>query len=218
MADRSSLEAAKVEAAIGNRILAEAGLAVGVRASLGHVSMRVPGDPNLFVVKGRGYRMDVLSRMRPEDMVVCDLEGNWVDGPPYSLQCSEVKIHSCIFKNRPDVVSVVHVHPDYVVLMSVLQNGIKPMAQEGARLVTKPLPMYPHTKIITSEEEGQEVASLLGNGEACPAARARGGDGVHRGGRGGGADHGAPGAPGAAELHGHVRCRPEPSLHPVTPG
>ena len=167
MADRSSLEAAKVEAAIGNRILAECGLAVGVRASLGHVSMRVPGDPNLFVVKGRGYRMDVLSRMRPEDMVVCDLEGNWVDGPPNSLQCSEVKIHSCIFKNRPDVVSVVHVHPDYVVLMSVLENGLQPMAQEGIGLVTRPLPLYRRTKIITSEAEGQEVAHLLDNGAAC---------------------------------------------------
>ena len=111
--------------------------------------------------------MDVLSRMRPEDMVVCDLEGNWVDGPPYSLQCSEVKIHSCIYKNRPDVLSIVHVHPDYVVLMSVLQNGLQPMAQEGARLVIKPLPVYPHTKIITSEEEGQDVAHLLGNGEVC---------------------------------------------------
>jgi L-fuculose-phosphate aldolase len=167
MVERSALEAAKVEAAIGNRILAEVGLASGVRASLGHVSMRVPGDPHLFVVKGRGYRMDVLSRMRPEDMVVCDLEGNWVDGPPYSLQCSEVKIHSCLYQNRPDVVSVVHVHPDYVVLMSVLENGIKPMAQEGVGLVTKPLPLYRRTKIITSEAEGQEVARLLGNGDVC---------------------------------------------------
>jgi ribulose-5-phosphate 4-epimerase/fuculose-1-phosphate aldolase len=167
MADRNSLGAAKVEAAIGNRMLAEFGLATGVRASLGHVSMRVPGDPHLFVVKGRGYRIDVLSRMRPEDMVVCDLEGNWVDGPPYSLQCSEVKIHSCLYKNRPDVVSVVHVHPDYAVLMSVLRGDIKPMAQEGIGLVTRPLPLYPRTKIITSEEEGQEVARLLGNGEAC---------------------------------------------------
>src|SRR4029453_3297356 len=33
--------------------------------------------------------------------------------------------------------------------------------------VTQPLPVYPYTKIITSEEEGQEVAGLLGNGEAC---------------------------------------------------
>jgi ribulose-5-phosphate 4-epimerase/fuculose-1-phosphate aldolase len=167
MAERHSLEAAKIEAAIGNRLLSELGLACGVRASLGHVSMRVPGDPRLFVVKGRNYRVDVLSRMRPEDMVVCDLEGNWVDGPPYSLQCSEVKIHSCIYKNRPDVNSVVHVHPDYVVMMSVLGNGIKPMAQEGIELVTKPLPIYRRTKIITSEDEGQEVARLLGDGEAC---------------------------------------------------
>lgn len=93
-----------------------------------------------------GNRMDVVSRMRPEDMVVWHLEGNWVDGPPNSLQCSEVKIHSCIYKNRLDVVSVVHVHPDYVVLMSVLENGIKPMAQEGIGLVTKPLPLYRRTK------------------------------------------------------------------------
>jgi ribulose-5-phosphate 4-epimerase/fuculose-1-phosphate aldolase len=167
MADRSSLEAAKVEAAVGNRILAEVGLAAGVRASLGHVSMRLLDDPDRFVVKGRGYRIDVLSRMRPEDMVVCDLDGNWLDGPPYSLQCSEVKIHSCIYKNRPDVVSVVHVHPDYVVLMSVLAHDLKPMAQEGIGLVAKPLPIYPRAKIITSEEEGQEVARLLGGGEAC---------------------------------------------------
>ena len=34
-------------------------------------------------------------------------------------------------------------------------------------LVTTPLPLYPRTEIITSEAEGQEVARLLGNGEAC---------------------------------------------------
>ena len=165
MADRDSLETAKLEAAIGNRVLTELGLATGIRASLGHTSMRVPGDPEKFVVKGRGYRVDVLSRMRPEDMVVCDLDGNWLDGPPYSSQCGEVKIHSCIYKARPDVVSVTHVHPDYTVLMSVFQKQLLPMAQEGARLVTKPLPILHQTKTIQTEEEGQQVAKLLGNGD-----------------------------------------------------
>jgi ribulose-5-phosphate 4-epimerase/fuculose-1-phosphate aldolase len=65
------------------------------------------------------------------------------------------------------VLSVVHVHPDYLVLMSVLEQRLKPMAQEGVELVLKPLPLYRHTKIITSEAEGQEVAQLLGDGEAC---------------------------------------------------
>ena len=125
MADRASLELAKTEAAVGNRILTELGLATGIRASLGHVSMRVPGDPEKFVVKGRGYRMDVISRMRPEDMVVCDLEGNWLDGPAYTSQCSEIKIHSCIMRERPDVVSVTHVHPDYTVLMSVFEKQLR---------------------------------------------------------------------------------------------
>src|SRR5712691_3845886 len=164
MADRASLEKAKYEAAVGNRVLTELGLATGLRASLGHVSMRVPGDAEKFVVKGRGYRMDVIARMRPEDMVVCDLDGNWLDGPAYSSQCSEVKIHSCIYRSRPDVVSVTHVHPDYTVLMSVFEKPLRPMAQEGAALVTKPLPIMRQMKVIQTEEEGAEVARLLGDG------------------------------------------------------
>jgi len=166
MAESSTMEQAKEEAAVGNRILAELGLASGVRGSLGHASMRVPGDPNTFVVKGRGYRIDNLSRMRPEDMVVCDLEGNWLDGPSGSLQCSEVKIHSCIYKNRPDVLSVTHVHPDYTVLMSVFKKTLVPMAQEGVAMVQKPLPVYPRAKVVNSEEEGQAVANLLADGKA----------------------------------------------------
>src|SRR5688572_30704846 len=162
MADRASLELAKTEAAVGNRILTELGLATGIRVSLGHASMRVPDDPEKFVVKGRGYRMDVLSRMRPEDMVVCDLEGNWLDGPPYSSQCSEVMIHSCIYRARPDVVSITHVHPDYTVLMTLLQAQLRPMAQEGARIVTKPLPLVHQMKIISTEEEGLKVSEALG--------------------------------------------------------
>jgi len=166
MEGRESIEATKLDVAVGTRVLSELGIAVGVRASLGHTSRRIPGDPEKFVVKGRGYRVDVLSRMRPEDMVVCDLEGNWLDGPPNSLQCSEVKIHSCILKTRPDVVSVTHAHPDYTVLMSVLGRAIRPMAQEGAGLVLRQINVIPQTKIVVSEAEGMEVATQLGDGDA----------------------------------------------------
>lgn len=159
------IEQVKHDVAIGNRVLSELGLATGLRASLGHASMRIPDDPNKFVVKGRGYRIDVLSRMRPEDMVTCDLEGNWVDGPPGSLQCGEVKIHSCIYKARPDINSVVHVHPKFTVLMSVLGKPFKPLAQEGITMFTKPFPVYPWTKVVTTEEEGQEVSKLLADGD-----------------------------------------------------
>ncbi len=156
----------RCEVAVGTRMLTDFGLAAGVRASLGHVSVRVPGDPGKFVVKGRGYRLDTLARMRPEDLVVCDLEANLVEGPPEIVPCFEVKIHSCIYKARPDVQSVVHVHPKYAVIMSVVGKAIRSMCNEGNQLVMDPLPVYPKQKIITTDAEGTEVARLLGSGRA----------------------------------------------------
>ena len=161
-----SVDEAKREVAAGTHLLSMFGLAAGVRTSLGHVSLRVPGQPDRFVVKGRGYRTDALPAIRPEDMVLCDLDGVWADGPKNIVPCFEVKIHSCIFRTRPDVQSVVHVHPKYSVLLSVLSRQLKPMCAEGARLVLDPIPVYPRQKIITTDEEGTEVARILGEGSA----------------------------------------------------
>ena len=154
------------EAATGTHMLSEFGLATGVRASLGHVSVRLPEDPTKFVVKGRGYRLDTLARTRPEDLVVSDLDANLVDGPAEVVPCFEVKIHSCILRDHPEVQSVVHVHPTYTVLLSVLGKPLSPLCAEGSSLVLDPLPVYPRQKIITTDAEGAEVSKLLGNGPA----------------------------------------------------
>lgn len=106
-------------------ILAEVGLATGVLASLGHASLRVPESPDHFIVKGRGYALDALSRMQPADMIVCDLEGYKVEGPPDSTQCFEVKLHSSIYKTHPEIQSVVHVHQRFVVVMSVHSSAFR---------------------------------------------------------------------------------------------
>jgi ribulose-5-phosphate 4-epimerase/fuculose-1-phosphate aldolase len=108
----------------------------------------------------------VLSRMRPENMVVCDLEGYLLEGPPGTAQCNEVKIHSSIYKARPDVQSVVHVHPPYCVMLTLRGLPIRPVVLEGMRLVRRPLPVYPHTALVTSEEQGQAMARLLGDAPA----------------------------------------------------
>jgi ribulose-5-phosphate 4-epimerase/fuculose-1-phosphate aldolase len=160
------LEEVKSEVATANRVLANLGLAVGVTAALGHASMRVPSQPNYFFVKGREYEFDALAIMEPDDMVMCDTEGFLVAGRPGLTQCSEVKIHACIYKTHPEIHSVVHVHPRYTILMSVLTGLLKPMRQEGAHLVRNRLPVYPHVKTIQSDAEGMEVANLLGNSRA----------------------------------------------------
>jgi ribulose-5-phosphate 4-epimerase/fuculose-1-phosphate aldolase len=156
----------KRDVAIANRVLWATGLCTGITASLGHASMRLPDQPDRFLVKGRGYKMDALAAMRPEEMITCDLEGNYVDGPPGSTQCFEVKMHSWMYKLYPDVQSVVHVHPRFTVLMSTLGRNLKPMCQEGINLVARPLPVYPHVKTVVTDDEGEEVGRLIAGHKA----------------------------------------------------
>jgi len=162
----TDLENVKREVATANRVLANLGLATGLTAALGHASMRVPSEPNHFFVKGREYEFDALSIMEPDDMVLCDTEGFLVAGRPGLTQCSEVKIHACIYKTRLEVQAVVHVHPRYTILMSVLTGSVRPMRQEGAQLVRHKLPVYPHVKTIQSDAEGMEMVALLGDSPA----------------------------------------------------
>ena len=61
--------------------------------------------------------------------------------------------------------SIVHVHPKFTVLMSVLGQRLAPMAQEGIAVVKDPLPMYPHTKVVRTQEEGRKLTAYLGGGD-----------------------------------------------------
>jgi L-fuculose-phosphate aldolase len=162
----ADLEDVKREVAAANRVLANLGLATGLTAALGHASMRVPSEPNYFFVKGREYDYDALAIMEPDDMVMCDTEGFLIASRAGLTQCSEVKIHACIYKIHPEIQAIVHVHPRYTILMSVITGSLRPLRQEGAQMLRKPLPIYPHVKTIQSDAEGMEVATLLGDSPA----------------------------------------------------
>ena len=161
------LDQVKYDVAVANRVLTAVGLANGPTISLGHVSQRIPGDPSKFVVKGRGYEIDSLPRMRPEDMVLCDLDGYMLDGPKGSTPCYEVQIHAAIMKKRPEINSVIHVHPQFTVLFSILGKPIVPMAQgQAINILKKQIPTMRMYKIIQSQEEGQQVADTLADNAA----------------------------------------------------
>jgi ribulose-5-phosphate 4-epimerase/fuculose-1-phosphate aldolase len=128
--------------------------------------MRVPGSPDRFVVKGRGAAIDVLARTRPEELVVCDLEGYTLEALPGFTPALEVKAHSCIYKLYPRVQAIAHTHARFVAVMTVLGAPIRPMCQEGINQVARPLPVYQHVAPVLSDDEGMECARLLGEGSA----------------------------------------------------
>lgn len=73
----------------------------------GNVSARVPGR-DLLVIKPSGVRYEDLS---PAAMVVCDLDGNLVDGD--HAPSSDTAAHAYVYKHWPEINGVVHTHSTY---------------------------------------------------------------------------------------------------------
>ena len=164
-----SFEDVKREVAIGNRVLGYVGLCTGVTATLGHVSLRVPESPEHFIVKGRGYEVDAIPAMKAADMIVCDLEGNKVDGPPTATQCFEVKIHSAIYNKYPEVklgerarTSPLRGHDE-----RDRRSDRADVSRKSMALVRKPLPVFPHYRLVSSDEDGNLLAETLAGGPAA---------------------------------------------------
>jgi ribulose-5-phosphate 4-epimerase/fuculose-1-phosphate aldolase len=156
----------KAQVAEANRVLANVGLSTGAIAGHGHASMRIPGRPARFVMKGRGAVLDVLAKATADDMVICDMDAFTVERNGTTTPAFEVMMHACIYRTHPEVLTIAHTHARFCAILSVLQSTIVPMCQEGIPLVRKPLPVYPHVAPVITEAEGMEVARLLGDSKA----------------------------------------------------
>jgi len=78
----------------------------------GNVSA-ISNDRRYVVIKPSGIDYSV---MNPSDMVVTDLSGNVVEG---SLRpSSDLKTHLELYKNFPEIGSVVHTHSRYATVMA----------------------------------------------------------------------------------------------------
>ena len=84
----------------------------------GNVSSRDP-ETGLVVIKASGIRYE---EMRPQHMVVVDLDGNMVEGD--YKPSSDVYSHLYIYKHRADVGGVVHTHSAYATAFAAVNKPI----------------------------------------------------------------------------------------------
>ncbi|WP_084125355.1 L-ribulose-5-phosphate 4-epimerase [Demequina sp. NBRC 110054] len=88
----------------------------------GNVSGRVPGH-DLFVIKPSGVMYPDLA---PENMVVCDLDGNVIPGTLGSDRSpsSDTAAHAYVYRNMPHVGGVVHTHSTYATAWAARNEAI----------------------------------------------------------------------------------------------
>ena len=125
----------------------------------GNVSARDP-KTGLVIIKASGIRYE---EMRPEHMVVTDLDGNRVEGN--YKPSSDVLSHLYIYKHRPDVGGVVHTHSRYATAFAAIGKPIPCVLTAIADEFGGPIPCGGFA-LIGDEAIGKVVIDSIGKSPA----------------------------------------------------
>jgi L-fuculose-phosphate aldolase len=140
------------------------------REPAGHVSARIPGTERVLI-KARGRAEAALSYVEEDDLCIVDMDGKFVEGREGLAAPNEVYIHTCILKARPEINSVIHIHPQNIVAFTIAEKPLLPIvgaySPAGLRLITDGLPLYPRSVLINSEQRGEDLVQTMGNARIC---------------------------------------------------
>ncbi|HEX3550693.1 MAG TPA: class II aldolase/adducin family protein [Candidatus Elarobacter sp.] len=153
--DAAEVAALREKVALGSRVLAKMELV----DYLGHVSARVSGGA-YALIRARGAEQGNQLHMTPEQVTLVDLDAQHVDGAYRAPD--ETRLHTELYKARPDVTAVVHTHQPIATIFGDLEKPILPMQGVMASVVRDPIPIYPSSRKVTTPEQGAEVARALG--------------------------------------------------------
>ena len=143
------LEELKKRVYEANMLLPRHGL---VTFTWGNVS-EIDRESGLFAIKPSGVDYDKLT---PEDMVIVDLNGKWLDGP--FKPSSEVPMHTAVMRARKDVKATVHTHGMFATI-AAMYGELLPTTPPQAEFV--PVGIVPFT-MPGSDEVADRVVEALG--------------------------------------------------------
>ncbi|MBV8534322.1 MAG: class II aldolase/adducin family protein, partial [Alphaproteobacteria bacterium] len=150
------------------RVLGGLGLTL---ATTGHASARLPGTDRIFI-RARGPAESGVRYTGPDDIIEVGPDGRQTDGSADGASVPiEVHIHTEIYRARPEVNAIVHVHPPTVVLLSICDKPLQPIYgaydPHSLRLVLDGIPVFESGLLIERPELGKRLAATLGRSPVC---------------------------------------------------
>ncbi|GAA2816942.1 class II aldolase/adducin family protein [Kribbella solani] len=159
-----SLRPASIPAELATDLVAACRLlhAQGLLTYSGHVSARLPDGAGMVIHSRDKHRGAVTAA----DLLTCDLTGQAHLPAGQQRVPIEVFIHTGIYRNRPDVQSVVHTHSPLAAVFSTTRTPIV-AAKNHAYRWRDGVPTHPDPTHIGSSEQGAELAATLGRHHAA---------------------------------------------------
>jgi ribulose-5-phosphate 4-epimerase/fuculose-1-phosphate aldolase len=168
MATVQEVNELKEKIALSCRILGHRGV---TRGSFGHVSARYPGESDKLLIKSKGPDEAALEFATARDIITIDVEGTLLDAPEGLQPPNETSIHLAVYRKRPGVRSVIHAHPDWVVLLTAVELPLLPIYgnydPSGLNMALEGVPLYPRSGGITNDRLGDTMMSYMGEKDVC---------------------------------------------------
>ena len=123
----------------------------------GHGSARRDGE-TFYINSGASTR----GALTADDVVAVDFAGVLVEGsakPPL-----EFPLHAEIYRARPDVHAIMHTHPKWSTLLTMVGAPYQVVYAQGALLAG--VAVFDSPLSVTTREMGEKVAAALGRGPA----------------------------------------------------
>lgn len=96
-----------------------------------------------------------------EDLLCVDLDGNLLKKQGRLHQ--ELALHLGVYRLRKDIVSIVHVHPLYSVILSSVFNGKLNIIGQNGMHFGGAIPFYEPVDLIRTKEQGEALARAMGD-------------------------------------------------------
>lgn len=136
----------------------------GIMSYSGHVSARLPGADASFLIQSIDQPRNGL---RPEHMIVCDLDGRSIAADPKLRAPIEVALHAEIYRARPDVKSVAHFHYDLATSFTLVEDVPLRLVKNHAVRWRSGIPVHDDPGHVAGAERGKALTRTLGPHHAC---------------------------------------------------
>jgi ribulose-5-phosphate 4-epimerase/fuculose-1-phosphate aldolase len=147
--------AARVDLAAAYRLVALFGWEDLV---LTHISMRVPGTEDQFLINPYGVFFDEISA---SSLVKIDLEGTKVEDSPFPVNAAGFVIHSAIHAARHDAKCVLHTHTLNGVAVAAQHGGLLPISQHSMSVLAS-IGYHDYEGVALNDAEKPRLVADLG--------------------------------------------------------
>lgn len=124
-----------------------------------HISARIPGDENRFLLNPYGMMFDEITA---SSLLAIDTEGNQITKSDYKYNNAGFTIHSAVHMNRHDALYVIHLHTNYGVAVSCQKQGLLPLNQT-ANSVYSEVAYHDYEGVATNLAERERIVDDMGD-------------------------------------------------------